>query len=72
VALQTVDENDSGGGKGMRALRRPLKEYLDEQADTTQPHDLRMSAELLQYLANLTTKLARPAEVPFGSGPAGA
>jgi hypothetical protein len=72
VALQTVNEKDSGVAQAMGALSRRLKEYAAEQADPTGRHYLRMSAELLQHLANLTTKLARPAEVPFGSGPAGA
>ena len=52
----------------MRALSRRLKEYADEQADPTRRHDLRMSAELLQHLARLTTKLARPATVPLHQG----
>jgi hypothetical protein len=37
----------------MRALSRRPKEYADEQADPTRPHDLRMSAELLQHLSEL-------------------
>lgn len=68
MALQTVNEKDSGVAQAMRALSRRLKEYADKQVDPTRPHDLRMSAELLRHLANLATKLARPAEVPFGSG----
>jgi hypothetical protein len=63
-----MTDGDSIGQLQMRALSRRLQAYADEQADPTRRHDLRMASELLQHLANLTTKLARPAEVPVGSG----
>jgi hypothetical protein len=62
-------ECDSVGQLEMCALSRRLRAYADElQDEPLKRHDLRMASELLEHLARLTTKLARPATAPVGSG----
>jgi ABC-type sulfate/molybdate transport systems ATPase subunit len=64
-----MTEVDSVGQLQMRALARRLQAHAAELHDQPQrAFDLKMASELLEHLARLTTKLARPAEVPFGSG----
>jgi hypothetical protein len=63
-----MSDIDSTGQLEMRALSRRLKDYAAEmQAEPAKAFDLNMAAELMTHLANLTTKLSRPAEVELGS-----
>jgi hypothetical protein len=62
-------DNDSVGQLEMRSLAHRLQAYAAELgSDPKRQFDLRMAAELMEHLARLTTKLARPAEVPLHSG----
>jgi hypothetical protein len=62
-------DGDSIGQQQMPALARRLQAYAaDLQSEPQRQFDLRMASELLEHLARLTTKLARPAEVPLHSG----
>jgi hypothetical protein len=64
-----MTDGDSSGARAMRDLSRRLKDYAaDLGHNPERQFDIRQAAELLLHLANLTTKLARPAEVPLGSG----
>jgi hypothetical protein len=53
----------------MRALARRLQAYAAElQDEPVKRHDMRMTTELLEHLARLTTTLPKPAEAPLHSG----
>jgi hypothetical protein len=65
-----MPDTDSGGAKAMRDLSRRLRDYAAEMGgEPNRQFDLRMASELLEHLAVLTTKLARPTDVPLHSEP---
>jgi hypothetical protein len=62
-------DTDSNGARAMRDLAFRLKDFaMDLGHDPSRQFDMRQAAELLLHLEKLTLKLARPAEVPLGSG----
>jgi hypothetical protein len=64
-----MTDTDSVGQLQMRALARRLQVYAAElDSEPQRQFELRMASELLEHLARLTTKLAKPADVPLHSG----
>jgi hypothetical protein len=53
----------------MRSLANRFRTFAAElDSDPSRQFDLKMAAELLEHLARLTAKLAKPADVPLHSG----
>lgn len=63
-----MSEPDSMGARAMRDLAGRLQDYADAEVNPTRQHDFKMASSLIAHLERLTLKLAKPAEVPLGSG----
>lgn len=65
-----MTDTDSVGHMEVRSLAKRSRSHAAElHGDPAKAFDLKMAAELMEHLARLTTKLAKPAPMPLHSGP---